>query len=678
MTKPRSRRRSSRRRTALVIAPLLAIGLGGIAAPALGALVDSDAPAVRRVPGGFPEADITHAFGSAKVGGRVDPKKEVEFRVYLAGRDKDGLERYARQVSDPHDTAHYKKYLTAAQARERFGVDDAQVKRVRDWLRGAGLKPGSPTAHYLPVSGPAQQVEKALGTVLKDVRNGREKPVHVPTAVTPVTVPNAVAPSVLAVGGLAPVAFQGDAFEDDPSAPARAHAPAQASREPGADPVRRPVRAVGSSSGDQYCSASFGEKPATVVKPYGQTFPWAMCDGYTPQQMRKAYGLDTASATGKGQTVAVVLNGARKNAAADLDAWARHEGVAPLRAGQYKEYLPNPPARETPDGETEQILDLESVRAMAPDADLVYVAASKASPTPGPMFDATAKVVDGRLADVVSNSWYLGVESQMSGDVTASMHHLFALGAVEGIGFTFGSGDEGNSTGPRGDIPHDRPAVEYPASDPMVTSVGGTSLILDRNGRYRYETGWGTTMSWYDIKAGTWDPKLPGLHDGGAGGGTSELFHRPSYQDGITPAGGRSMPDISADADPQTSMNIGYLNTSDAPGRYEPDQAGGTSASAPLTAGMLAVLNERNHAPTGFANPYLYSLHGGPELRDVTDTPLGPGEETGVLVHVDDTPGKVMARTFGKDLGLSATRGYDHVTGLGSPTSALFSGARRR
>ncbi|MBU3863878.1 S53 family peptidase [Streptomyces sp. 4503] len=677
MTHPRSRRRRSRRRTTLVIAPLVAISLGGIAAPALAALGDADAPAVRRVPGGFPEADITHAFGSAKIGGRVDPGKEVEFRVYLAGRDKDGLERYARQVSDPRDTAHYKKYLTAAQARERFGVDDAQVKRVRDWLSGAGLKPGSPTAHYLPVSGPAQKVEKALGTVLKDVRNGREKPVHVPTAVTPVTVPNAVAPSVLAVGGLAPVAFQGDAFEDDPSAHARAraHAPAQASRVPGADPVRRPVRAVGSGSGDHNCSAWFGEKPATVVKPYGQTFSWKMCGGYTPRQMRKAYGLDTISATGKGQTVAVILNGARKNAAADLDAWARHEGVAPLRAGQYKEHLPNPPARETPDKELEQILDLESVRAMAPDADLVYVAASKASPTPGPMFDATAKVVDGRLADVVSNSWYLGVESQMSGDVTASMHHLFALGAVEGIGFTFASGDEGNSTGPRGDIPHDRPAVEYPASDPMVTSVGGTSLILDRNGRYRYETGWGNTVSTYHTKTGKWEPKPPGIHDGGSGGGTSELFHRPSYQDATTPAGGRSVPDISADADPQTSMKLGYVNTSDAPGRYEPDGAGGTSASAPLMAGMLAVLNQRNHGPAGFANPYLYSLHGGPELHDVTDTPLGPGKKIGELSA--DLP-EVYLHTFGHDLGLSATRGYDHVTGLGSPTSALFSGARRR
>ncbi|MFF9401697.1 MULTISPECIES: hypothetical protein [unclassified Streptomyces] len=101
-----------------------------------------------------------------------------------------------------------------------------------------------------------------------------------------------------------------------------------------------------------------------------------------------------------------------------------------------------------PGRENKQLLDLEPVRAMAPDADLVYVAAPKASPTPKTMFDAVAKVVDGRLADAVSDSWDLGVESQMSGDVTASMHRLFVLGAVEGIGFTFASGDAGDSTGP--------------------------------------------------------------------------------------------------------------------------------------------------------------------------------------------------------------------------------------
>lgn len=74
MTYPRSRRRRrSQRRTALVTAPLLAIGLGGIATPALaGALGGADDPAVRRAPGGFPEADIADAFTNTKAGGRVD------------------------------------------------------------------------------------------------------------------------------------------------------------------------------------------------------------------------------------------------------------------------------------------------------------------------------------------------------------------------------------------------------------------------------------------------------------------------------------------------------------------------------------------------------------------------------------------------------------------------------
>ncbi|WP_073787069.1 hypothetical protein [Streptomyces sp. CB01580] len=131
-----------------------------------------------------------------------------------------------------------------------------------------------------------------------------------------------------------------------------------------------------------------------------------------------------------------------------------------------------------------------------------------------------------------------------------------------------------------------------------MTAVGGTSLILDRNGRLRYETGWGNAVNWYDSKAGTWETALPGYDDGGSGGGTSDLFPRPSYQDGITPADARSIPDISADGDPDTAMQIGCLNTSDTPGRDEVNQVGGTGASVPLMAGMRAVLNERNQRPT--------------------------------------------------------------------------------
>ncbi|WP_411140350.1 hypothetical protein [Streptomyces sp. x-80] len=124
-------------------------------------------------------------------------------------------------------------------------------------------------------------------------------------------------------------------------------------------------------------------------------------------------------------------------------------------------------------------------------------------------------------------------------------------------------------------------------------------------------------------------------------------------------------------------MDLGYVNAPDAPGRYEPVYAGGTSASASLVAGMPAVLNERNHRPTGFASACLYPLHGKPELRDVTDTPLGPTTRLGELTYAADNPGSVYLHAFGQDIGLSAVPGYDHVTGLGTPTSAFFTRAGR-
>ncbi|MEV5539515.1 hypothetical protein AB0L13_21900 [Saccharopolyspora shandongensis] len=231
----------------------------------------------------------------------------------------------------------------------------------------------------------------------------------------------------------------------------------------------------------------------------------------------------------------------------------------PLREGHYKEYLPTPaPPQEL--GE-EQILDLEAVHTMAPDADLAYVATR--SPSPGDMFDGLAKVVDQHLADVVSGSWFLGVEPQMSGDVIASYQRLFQFGAVEGIGFAFASGDDGDFSkgGWGGGLPS-QVAVQYPASDPWVTAVGGTSLVLDKNGTYQYETGWGVARNPYDPTTKKWSYDEPGVFYVGAGGGTSHLFDRPSYQRNISPSGPvrRQIPDVAADAVAFTGLAVGYLD----------------------------------------------------------------------------------------------------------------------
>ncbi|MGW7825104.1 S53 family peptidase [Streptomyces puniciscabiei] len=598
---------------------------------------------VQQVPGGFLEGKILSAFPSAQVGGDVSAGQKVTLRVYLAGQDPQGLEQLAEHLSDPHDPA-YGKFLSAREAASRFGPDEQQRQLVTDWLRAAGLTPGTATNHYIAVTGTAGKVEQALGTTLKDVTMGGT--VQVPTAVTPLSVPAKVADAVLAVGGLAPSALQG--FDRTLQ-------------------QTRPIQAAGADT--THCSQWFGQNKDSGVRAYDKPVPWELCSGYSPQQIRTAYGLTTGD-TGRNATVGVILNAATKDVTGHINAWAQHEGVPQLKDDQYKEYLPDSMPAD-PGVNPEQVLDLESAHAMAPDADLAYIAAR--SPEPADYYDALARAVDDRLADVVSNSWYLGMETQMSGDVIASYEQLFQLGAVEGVGFTFGSGDWANNAD-IGSLFPQGPSLQYPASDPWVTAVGGTSLVLGKDGSYQYETGWGTAYNTYDPQTGAWSSPWPGTLGFGAGGGPSNLFAQPGYQQGIVPAPlstgrNRSIPDIAADADGATGMAIGYRDPQD--GHYVEDFGGGTSMASPMIAAMLAVLQQhRQGIPVGFANPALYARAGSNAFHDITDHPNGPGNETAVLTYQADD--QYTLDTFGHDQGLTSAPGYDTVTGIGTPTPQFF------
>lgn len=183
----------------------------------------------------------------------------------------------------------------------------------------------------------------------------------------------------------------------------------------------------------------------------------------------------------------------------------------------------------------------------------------------------------------------------------------------------------------------------------------------------------------------------------GAGGGTSTIFGQPFYQAGVVPSSlsqrlpdgafsplpMREVPDIAADADPQTGFLFGEtVELKDNSFGFALSRVGGTSLAAPLTAGLLADAMQRARRAFGLANPLLYLLYRTPVFHDVTDSPLRRGVPVAAVRNDYTTPslaqGPVVTslRTTGHDGGgaalLSATRGYDDVTGLGSPTLRLF------
>jgi subtilase family serine protease len=299
--------------------------------------------------------------------------------------------------------------------------------------------------------------------------------------------------------------------------------------------------------------------------------------------------------------------------------------------------------------------------------------------------DAETEIVDDHLADIVSNSWgFSGGDSKLPAGVVPAFEQVFEQGAAEGIGFYFASGDDGDQSTV---TPGGQTSVMYPASDPWVTSVGGTSLATGPGGRYEWETGWGDDIAPLSADGTGWTA-LPGTFAGGATGGPSGLFTQPFYQRGIVPAwlshpagattAMRVVPDIAADADSATGMLIGLTKQASATSApaYTERVVGGTSLATPLIASIQADAQQALGFPIGFANPAIYLRYGTRAYRDVTDDALGPGVQIATVdalaspIPAGDAPD--YAVTLAHDTSLQATPGYDDVTGVGTPTAAFL------
>jgi subtilase family serine protease len=433
-------------------------------------------------------------------------------------------------------------------------------------------------------------------------------------------------------------------------------------------------------------SSYYGSNIATTLPDaYGQKIPYAI-KGYTGEQLRAAYG--AGKATGKGVTVAITDAYASPTIAADAAEYARRNGDAAYRSGQLTQVLPSDYTSTEECGAAgwygEETLDVEAVHAVAPSADIVYAGA--ASCYDSDLLDSLSKIVDGHLADIVSNSWG-DIEANETPDVAAAYDQVFQLGAVEGIGFYFSSGDNGDEVANTG-----TKQVDTPANSAWVTAVGGTSLAVGKNDKYLFETGWGTERAVLSDDGRSWTG-FPGAFTSGAGGGTSATVAQPYYQRGVVPnslarANGstpmRTVPDISAVADPNTGFLVGQTQTfPDGSQQYSEYRIGGTSLAAPVIAGVQALAQQqRGGKAIGFANPAIYDRYGSKAYHDVVDKPTGKDLAVARVDFAnayDASDGLITSvRSLGKDSSLKAVRGYDPVTGVGSPTAGYVSSYGRR
>jgi subtilase family serine protease len=313
---------------------------------------------------------------------------------------------------------------------------------------------------------------------------------------------------------------------------------------------------------------------------------------------------------------------------------------------------------------------MENLRAMAPGADLVYLGTTSSLD----LANGTTLAVDARMGDIVMNGWYsLGENTNPA--AVAQIHQTAQQAAATGISLLFASGSVGDTTSQGGS-----PSPVYPANDPLVTGVGGTSLIVGRGGRLR-EAGWAKTTA--TLTDGEWEDDAPATFRG-SGGGTSRVHDQPDYQRQVVPdrlsrredgTHGRAVPDVAVNGDAETGIVIGLTQRfPDGTDRYaERRHASGESATA-VFAGLVALANQAAGTNLGFLNPALYALGPG-AYRDIV--PVGG---LGGRVRTDYVDGATPAaglrrvlKTFEAYESNVPTRGYDTSTGLGAPAPGWLS-----
>lgn len=358
------------------------------------------------------------------------------------------------------------------------------------------------------------------------------------------------------------------------------------------------------------------KKPVAGGPPVGST-------PFETPQIAKLYNFPT-DVTGAGECIGIIELGGGYNES-DLQGYFGRLGIPmPTVVAVPVDGTQNTPSPDPGGADGEVALDIEVAGAVAPGAKIaVYFAPN----TDQGFLDAINTAVHDTTnkPSVISISWG-SAESGWTAQSMQAMDQAFADAGALGVTVTVAAGDDGACDRTTDGKAH----TDFPASSPHALACGGTNL-----------QGSGSTISSETV----WNESTGGA----SGGGISDVFDVPTWQAGkvcvsVNPGAraGRGVPDVSGDADPATGYLIDF-------GGQTEQAIGGTSAVAPLWAGLIALANQSLGKPVGFLNPTLYGhLAGTAALHDITQ---GNNFASGVK-------------------GYSANSGWDACTGNGSPDGA--------
>lgn len=559
------------------------------------------------------------------------------------------LERFATAVSTP-GSPMYGDYLSIPALARRFGASASERSRVVSFLRAHGG-----TAVHVDATGllaettmSVSDAERAFGTTLSQFRAADRTRFLAPASAP--RLPASLHGLVDGVVGLDTQPVASPASTDQ-----------LAARSSAADSAARASTADSASA----LTASTGGPVANAAQVSSSALPLSgtpsgcqagltgggQTPGFSPNQYLTAYGFDPLHAAGddgQGERVALIeIDGFNLN---DLNTFAACFGlrvppIAAHRAGV---------SHVLPSGE-EATLDLEILSAAAPGLKAIDVYETGAGATqtlaafaaPLQKASLTPQVISASLGlcetDAAGASGLAGIEAS---------ERLLQLAAADGVSVLASSGDNGSADCQGQDnLPIDTLAVNYPASSWWVTGVGGTNLSLTAQNTIAAEPVWNDANTFV----------------AGGGGGYSELFTRPPYQNGVVRPNKRAVPDVSMLADLLPGYDIyctGTAQSSPCVDANDPNPwqtVGGTSAGTPLMAGGAAIIDQILHAnhreSLGLLNPLLYKLG---------SSSAAPGVFYDVTAGSNDI-GPFILGGNGQALGCcSAAPGYDEASGWGS------------
>ena len=539
--------------------------------------------------GGIAQADAPVAL-SEQVDPVISQSKLVQsapvsqplaISVGLQMRNGGELDSLLQAISDPNSSL-YHHYLTPSQFTQEFGPTRGQVQQVKSYLQAMGMKVAdvAPDNLLLNANATVEQAQRAFNVHINTYRRGKET-YYANNSV--VKVPASIRAIVTAVTGL-----------------------------------------------DSHVKLHHNSQKANLTRKVAPV-------GYTPGDIANAYDiapLQSAGFLGDKQTIALFeMDGYQASDIVNYMQYFNPALTASTAVSNLTNVLVDNYNGAATSNAIEVSLDVEMIDAIAPHANvLVYEGPN----TLQGQNDTYARIVNDNKAQIVSISW--GACEANSGDPELQLlHNLFKQGVAQGMSFFAAAGDYGAY-----DCGDTNLAVDYPGSDPYVTSVGGTSLQLNTNGIIQSEVAWGVP---------TTDPNSFTLGSGG-GGGLSSYFSLPSWQKGpgvqnSYSNGKREVPDVSANADNAYGYAI-YCTVAPSCDSSGWNNTAGTSSGAPLWAASTSLINQymevQGKKPLGQMNRVLYKLF--------NSTPTYPAFHD---------------ITLGNNLFYPATGNYDLASGMGSP-----------